>query len=76
MIEKTKNTLPRTWGNLPKRTNKRNAPLKHQMVFWLRDFRNINLSLNDCPLKHVKKVFVEQGGNKWWESNTKDHIKG
>ena len=63
------NELPRTFGGyVPKRTNKRKAPLKHQMISFLRDYKDIRYA-QDCPLNVIKQVFADNGGLEWWNSN-------
>jgi len=67
------NELPRTFGGyIPKRTNKRKAPLKYQMISFLRDYKNIKYAM-DCPYKVVKKVFADNGGLEWW-NNKKEYV--
>ena len=62
------NELPRTFGGyVPKRRNKRKAPLKYQMISFLRDYRNIGYS-QDTPLKAIKKAFADNGGLDWWNN--------
>ena len=51
---------------LSKRTNKRKAPLKYQMWDFLYQ-RNIKYSLTFTSVAVIKKAFIENGGNEWWE---------
>lgn len=63
-----KNTIPRTFGGyVSKRTNKRKAPYKHDMIFYLIDYKNIRYAM-DCPYKVVKKAFADNGGFDWWNN--------
>jgi hypothetical protein len=58
--------IPRTFGGyISKRTNKRVAPTKAEMIMWIRDYKNIRYAM-DCPYRVIKKVFIENGGMEWW----------
>ena len=59
---------------IPKRRNKRKAPMKMEMIMWIRDYRNVRYAM-DTPYNTIKKVFAEMGGNEWWENKT-NKIKG
>lgn len=67
-----KNTLPRMGGGyIPKRRNKRKAPLKYQMISFLRVYKNIGYA-PDCPLNVIKQVFADNGGLEWWENKKEE----
>jgi len=52
---------------LPKRKNKRKAPMKYDMWDFLY-LRGIKYSITFTSVKVIKKAFIENGGMEWWEN--------